>query len=155
MTLTNRFYTYATATNSYINNGLSASSTFIPGKGFAVRAPNTFPTVPQTWEGVFTGIPNNGNIPFTLETSGTGYNLVGNPYPSPIDAASFISGNPNIGGSLYFYAHTLTMGTNGLFPTGTNHAVWNASGSTAATSGTSGVPSFCPMGQLKWDKDLL
>jgi hypothetical protein len=102
LTLTNRFYTYATATNSYINNGLSASSTFIPGKGFAVRAPNTFPTVPQTWEGVFTGIPNNGNIPFTLETSGTGYNLVGNPYPSTIDAESFIAGNPNIGGSLYF-----------------------------------------------------
>jgi len=149
LTLTNRFYTYATATNSYTNTGLSASSTFIPGKGFAVRAPNTFPTVPQTWEGVFTGIPNNGNIPFTLETSGTGYNLVGNPYPSPIDAASFISGNPNIGGSLYFYAHTLTMGTNGLFPTGTNYAVWNASGSTAATSGTSGVPSFLPNGTIK------
>ena len=149
LTLTNRFYTYATATNSYINTGLSASSTFIPGKGFAVRAPNTFPTVPQTWEGVFTGIPNNGNIPFTLETSGTGYNLVGNPYPSPIDAASFISGNPNIGGSLYFYAHTLTMGTNGLFPTGTNYAVWNASGSTVATSGTSGVPSLTPNGIIQ------
>jgi hypothetical protein len=149
LTLTNRFYTYATATNSYINNGLSASSTFIPGKGFAVRAPNTFPTAPQTWEGVFSGIPNNGNIPFTLETSGTGYNLVGNPYPSPIDAASFISGNPNIGGSLYFYAHTLTMGTNGLFPTGTNYAVWNASGSTVATSGTSGVPSLTPNGIIQ------
>jgi hypothetical protein len=148
-TLTNRFYTYATATNTYINSGLSASSTFIPGKGFAVRAPNTFPTVPQTWEGVFTGIPNNGNIPFTLDTSGTGYNLVGNPYPSTIDAVSFISGNPNIGGSLYFYAHTLTMGTNGLFPAGTNYAVWNASGSTVATSGTSGVPSLTPNGIIQ------
>ncbi len=149
LTLTNRFYTYATATNSYINNGLSASSTFIPGKGFAVRAPNTFSTVPQTWEGVFTGIPNNGNIQFTLETSGTGYNLVGNPYPSPIDAGSLIGANPNISGSLYFYAHTLTMGTNGLFPAGTNYAVWNASGSTAATAGTSGVPSLTPNGILQ------
>ena len=149
LTLTNRFYTYATATNSYISTGLSASSTFIPGKGFAVRAPNTFPTVPQTWEGIFTGIPNNGNIPFTLETSGTGYNLVGNPYPSPIDARSFITGNPNIGGSLYFYAHTLTMGTNGLFPAGTNYAVWNASGSTAATLGNSGVPSLTPNGIIQ------
>jgi hypothetical protein len=149
LTLTNRFYTYATPSNSYINTGLSASSTFIPGKGFAVRAPNTFSTVPQTWEGVFTGIPNNGNIPFTLETSGTGYNLVGNPYPSPIDAGSFISGNPNISGSLYFYAHTLTMGTNGLFPAGTNYAVWNGSGSTAATAGTSGVPSLTPNGIIQ------
>lgn len=149
LTLTNRFYTYATPSNSYINTGLSASSTFIPGKGFAVRAPNTFSTVPQTWEGIFTGIPNNGNIPFTLETTGTGYNLVGNPYPSPIDAGSFISGNSNISGSLYFYAHTLTMGTNGLFPAGTNYAVWNASGSTAATSGTSGVPSLTPNGIIQ------
>ena len=149
LTLTNRFYTYSTPSNSYINTGLSAASTFISGKGFAVRAPNTFSTVPQTWEGVFTGIPNNGNIPYTLETTGTGYNLVGNPYPSPIDAASFISGNPNISGSLYFYAHTLTMGTNGLFPAGTNYAVWNASGSTAATSGTSGVPSLSPNGTIQ------
>ena len=149
LTLTNRFYTYSTPSNSYINTGLSAASTFILGKGFAVRAPNTFPTVPQTWEGVFTGIPNNGNIPYTLETTGTGYNLVGNPYLSPIDAGRFISGNPNISGSLYFYAHTLTMGTNGLFPAGTNYAVWNASGSTAATSGTSGVPSLSPNGTIQ------
>lgn len=149
LTLTNRFYTYDTATNTYSNTGLSASSSFITGKGIAVRAPNTFPTTPQTWEGVFTGIPNNGTISYTLETSGTGYNLVGNPYPSPIDAAGFISGNPNIGGALYFYAHTLTMGSNGLFPTGSNYAVLNGSGSTIATPGTSGVPSLLPNGIIQ------
>ena len=149
LTLTNRFYTYDTATNTYTNTGLSVASAFIIGKGFAVRAPNTFPSTPQTWEGVFTGIPNNGNIPFTLETTGTGYNLVGNPYPSPIDATRFVSGNPNIGGSLYFYAHTLTMGSNGLFPAGTNYAVWNASGSTAASLSTSGVPSLLPNGIIQ------
>ena len=149
LTLTNRFFTYHTASNTYINSGLSASSTFTVGKGFAVRAPNTFTTSPQNWEGTFSGTPNNGTIPFALETTGTGYNLVGNPYPSPIDAARFVSGNSNIGGSLYFYAHTLTIGTNGLFPSGTNYAVWNGSGSTAATSGTSGVPSLLPNGTIQ------
>lgn len=149
LTLTNRFFTYDTASNTYINSGLSASSTFTVGKGFAVRAPNTFTTTPQTWEGTFSGIPNNGTIPFAIETTGTGYNLVGNPYPSPIDATRFVSGNSNISGSLYFYAHTLTIGTNGLFPSGTNYAVWNGSGSTAATSSTSGVPSLLPNGTIQ------
>ena len=41
------------------------------------------------------------------------------------------------------------MGTNGLFPQGTNYAVWNASGSTAATAGTSGVPSLTPNGTIQ------
>lgn len=149
LTLTNRFFTYDTASNTYINSGLSGSSTFTVGKGFAVRAPNTFTTTPQTWEGTFSGIPNNGTIPFAIETTGTGYNLVGNPYPSPIDATRFVSGNSNISGSLYFYAHTLTIGTNGLFPSGTNYAVWNGSGSTAATTGTSGVPSLLPNGTIQ------
>lgn len=149
LTLTNRFFTYETATNTYINSGLSAASTFTVGKGFAVRAPNTFTTTPQNWEGTFSGTPNNGTIPFALETTGTGYNLVGNPYPSPIDATRFVSGNSNISGSLYFYAHTLTIGSNGLFPSGTNYAVWNGSGSTAATSGISGVPSLLPNGTIQ------
>jgi hypothetical protein len=149
LTLINRFYTYATATNTYVTTGLSATSTFIIGKGFAVRAPNTFPSTPQTWEGNFTGIPNNGTVPFALETTGTGYNLVGNPYPSAIDATSFVGGNPAINGNLYFYAHTLTMGTNGLFPAGTNYAVWNSLGSTAATPGTSGVPALVPNGIIQ------
>lgn len=134
-TLTNRFYTYATSSNAYINTGLNASSTFEAGKGFAIRAPNNQSTVaPIPWEGTFTGVPNNGTIPFTLNATIPGYNLVGNPYPSTIDAVAFVAANPNITGTLYFYAHSLSMNANGVFPEGTNYAVWNSTGPAASTS---------------------
>ncbi|HRB71463.1 MAG TPA: T9SS sorting signal type C domain-containing protein [Flavobacterium sp.] len=150
-TLTNRFYTYQTTTNTYVNTGLTASSTFVPGKGFAVRAPNNYQTSPAAaWEGTFVGKPNNGNVTFTLENTGTGYNLVGNPYPSVIDGTAFLGGNATIDGTLYFYAHTLTMNAQGQFPAGTNYATWTpGSGGVAATLGTSGVPANVPNGKIQ------
>jgi len=148
-TLTNRFYTYQTSTNTYVNSELSASSTFTLGKGFAVRAPNYTQTSPATaWEGKFVGIPNNGNVPFILDNSGSGFNLVGNPYPSTIDAATFIANNPAIGGTIYFYAHTLAMNSEGNFPAGTNYAMWNGTGPVAATAGT-GTPAVTPNGIIQ------
>ncbi|RTY93907.1 YDG domain-containing protein [Flavobacterium sp. GT3R68] len=148
-TLTNRFYVYNTATNTYVTTGLSAASIFTPAKGFAVRAPNNYTTTPQVWLGIFSGVPNNGATSYTLETSGTGYNLVGNPYPSAINGTTFVNAtnNPAINGTLYFYAHTLTMNASGQFPAGTNYALWNSgSGGTSATLGTSGVPANVPNG---------
>jgi hypothetical protein len=130
----NRFYTYDTSSNSYTNTGLDANSTFAVGKGFAIRAPNNQTALaPEVWSGTFAGIPNNGTIPFTLNAT-TGYNLVGNPYPSTIDAVAFIKANPSIEGTLYFYAHSLSMDANGVFPlNSTNYTLWNSLGSTAAT----------------------
>lgn len=133
-TLTNRFYTYDTNANSYTNVGLDANSLFIAGKGYAIRAPNNHTAVaPAVWQRTFTGVPNNGTIPFSLDASTFGYNLVGNPYPSTIDAATFIAENPSIVGTLYFYAHSLSMDTNGLFPSGTNYSAWNGTGIALAT----------------------
>jgi len=133
-TLPNRFYTYDTYANSYTNVGLDANSLFIAGKGYAIRAPNNHTAVaPAVWQRTFEGVPNNGTIPFTLDTRTLGYNLVGNPYPSAIDAATFIDINSSIEGTLYFYAHSLSMDSNGVFPSGTNYSTWNSLGSTAAT----------------------
>ncbi len=156
-TLTNRFYTYQTTTNTYVNTGLTATSTFVPGKGFAVRAPNNYQTSPAAaWEGIFVGKPNNGNVTFTLETTGTGYNLVGNPYPSVIDGTTFLNNNVTIDGTLYFYAHTLTMNAQGQFPAGTNYATWTpGSGGVAATLGTSGVPANVPNGKIQVGQGFL
>ena len=135
-TLTNRFYIYDTSANAYATTGLSASTTFAAGKGYAVRAPNDHSsTTPTNWTGTFTGVPNNGSVPFTLSTTGSGFNLVGNPYPSPINASAFLTANSSlINGTLYFYAHSLTMDSNGIFPSGTNYCSWNGSAGTAATT---------------------
>lgn len=108
-TLTNRFYTYNTNTNLY--NAISSPSTtsFDTAKGYLIRVPNNHPSVtPTVYNGVFAGVPNNGNITFTMVDGGAGqrFNAVGNPYPSPIDAVDFVTGNSNITGTLYFWRKT-------------------------------------------------
>ncbi|HEU4496989.1 MAG TPA: hypothetical protein VFR70_08050, partial [Flavobacterium sp.] len=143
-TLPNRFYTYATSTNTYVNTGLTSSTAFMPGKGYAVRAPNNFPASPAApWTGTFKGIPNNGSFSFALSVAFEGYNLIGNPYPSAISAVSFVDDPVNaskIDGTLYFYAHSLAMNASGQFPAGTNYATWNKTGHTLATN-SSVVPN--------------
>ena len=145
-TLTNRFYTYDAATNAYVNTGLSSTSTFAVGKGYGVRAPNNHPTTATAWTGTFTGVPNNGTVSSVLSLAGTGFNLVGNPYPSAIDATAFTatSNNSHINGTIYFYAHSLPMNPDGTFPVGTNYSTWNQAGYTLATNN-----SVIPNGKIQ------
>jgi len=78
---------YSYTEPSYLNfpaSGGTNQDTLRRGKGYAIYVRD--PTNPVTWEA--TGTPNQGTIPFTL-TAGTalpndGWNLLGNPYPSPI-----------------------------------------------------------------------
>jgi hypothetical protein len=144
-TLTHRFYTYDSATNTYLSATLSSTSGFLAAKGYAIRAANNLSaTIPAEWNGTFTGILNNGTYPFNLiHTTVNKFNLVGNPYPSTINATTFVTDNVSvIEGTLYFYAHTLTMNANGIFPTGTNYASWNATGGTAATAVAINSPNY-------------
>ncbi len=98
----------------------AATTVFSPGIGYAIRSPEGASTVTPTIDTSFkfTGVPNNGtiNIPVTVRTSGpdigTGERLVGNPYPSALDAYDFIdanittgTGTKTISGTLYFWTH--------------------------------------------------
>jgi hypothetical protein len=135
-TLTHRFYTYDTNTDTFLSSTINSSSEFSPTKGYAIRAPNNqSSTVPAEWTGVFSGVPNNGTLTFPLNYSATNsYNLIGNPYASAINANTFLAANStNIEGTIYFYQHTLSMNASGLFPTGTNFASLTNTGGTAAT----------------------
>jgi hypothetical protein len=130
-TLPNRFYRYDTNTNFYTNsvgfnlvnlqypsplvapNGINgtdtAGVTFETGKGYLIRVPWNHPTAPTVWTGNFMGVPNNGTITYTMSDFGEGkrFNLVGNPYPSPISISQFIQDNEaNITSSIYFWRKT-------------------------------------------------
>lgn len=108
-TLTNRFYTYNTDTNLYNAVADPSAVTFSDAKGYLVRMPNNHPTWASVWNGQFTGVPHNGNYNFTMYNGGAGkrFNLVGNPYPSPISMNTFVSNNAgNITGTLYFWRKT-------------------------------------------------
>jgi len=72
------------------------------GEGFLMKGPDNPGALDQNY--VFEGKPNNGDINLTV-AAGNDY-LVGNPYPSAIDAYQFIDDNVNtITGPLYFWDH--------------------------------------------------
>jgi hypothetical protein len=64
----------------------------------------------------FIGTPHEGTVSVSLQhTKGhpagkRGYNLVGNPYPGPLDYEAFIAANPTINGALYFWDDDLSGG---------------------------------------------
>ena len=83
------------------------------GKGFIGRvkaqAPFTTSIATDFINFKFTGTANNGDItvPITQNPSnpngGTSHNLLGNPYPSALDADKFLQGNKNIDGVIYIW----------------------------------------------------
>ena len=78
------------------------TSSILPGEGFTMKGPGTGGiTDPQNY--TFLGKPNNAAI--TLNINGGNDYLVGNPYPSAIDADEFINDNPALNGTLYFWEH--------------------------------------------------
>jgi hypothetical protein len=115
-TTTTRFYNYNTATNLYNAEATPGATPFTVGKGYLIRMPNTdlladydAGTAPLVYPGVFTGVPNNGaiTVPITAGADGFRYNLVGNPYPSPINIWTLVNENSdNIESTLYFWRKT-------------------------------------------------
>lgn len=108
-TLANRFYTYRSTTNTYTNsNTNNGDIAFEEGVGYLIRTANNMqdyvaPGAGQPeptgvrWEGDFIGTLNNGNVDVAVTPAGTGgstgFNAVGNPYPSPINVHAFYDGN--------------------------------------------------------------
>ncbi|MBF7091007.1 T9SS sorting signal type C domain-containing protein [Flavobacterium sp. ALJ2] len=132
----NKFYFY--------NNGwqaVGASSPMVIGKGYIIRVPKagTWPgetvSYPYAQPVVFKGVPNNGIIPGETITAGNVY-LVGNPYPSAIDADKFIldiTNNAITKGTLYFWTHNTAIadkGSLGFTYTSDDYASYNITGST-------------------------
>jgi hypothetical protein len=130
-TVSTRFYAYVytgtTTPTAY--QSVDATTNFVSGKGYMIRvADNSSPTVAAAHNGQFTGVPFNGVV---NQTIGQGFNLLGNPYASPISANSFISANAGVG-TLYFWTNT-TAAVSGSYPVN-NFAAYN--------SGTGGVAAF-------------
>ena len=119
------------------------TGTLSPGEGFTMKGPGTGSiTTPQNY--VFSGKPNNGDINLTLAANND--YLVGNPYPSAIDAHEFIRDNgptldydntpvpdstPLISGTLYFWNHW-GGGSHYLQDYQGGYATYNFSGAVAA-----------------------
>ena len=136
LTLEERFYNYNETTNLYnvvTTPNLPSATEFEKGTGYLIRMPNTADPITATaYSGVFTGLPNNGTVTkaITYLDATHGYNMVGNPYPSTINANAFIAANSaNIESSLYFWRKI-----NNPLDLSTAYAVYNSLGSTATAS---------------------
>jgi len=115
----------------------------------------------------FIGKPNNGDISHTLTAKNT--SLLGNPYPSALDADQFILDNIGVieedgdvigagvtTGALYFWEHFATNNTHVLADYHGGYATYNLSGATMAipdpmvsSNGTGSVlpKRYIPVGQ--------
>lgn len=96
----------------------SAATLMNPIKGYIIRAPQTYsmdPMITQAYTANFIGVPNNGtiNVPVAVGTMAAGLfndklNLLGNPYPSAVNANLFLNDPVNstmLDGTLYFWTH--------------------------------------------------
>ncbi|KIX19843.1 hypothetical protein SY27_17510 [Flavobacterium sp. 316] len=108
---------------SDFGNWISTGENMLTGKGYIVKSPSNFLNTFQTLTGTFTGTPNNGNISVPIVRSsynGINYlgptttpvtkdddnwNLIGNPYPSSINAIDFLTLNTNIAGFIKVWTH--------------------------------------------------
>jgi hypothetical protein len=133
--------------NTLVNNGngvganvsqgnwQNAPTTMAVGSGYIVRGSSSFGMPATDINSTFTGIPNNGTIPVTVSRgsyTGSGYigannvwinnlddnyNLIGNPYPSAINALQFLSDNSSvIEGNVKMWTHGTNPSTSATNP---------------------------------------
>ncbi len=145
-TLDKRFYIYNEPTNKfaslfindplYPNNNLQNPATynFEDGLGYHIRVSNDHTqTAPGAiFEGKFVGNLNNGNYARTVTKQNLGYHLIGNPYPSSLDATKFLQANSSIK-ALYFWTHQAPLTSTGY--ASNNYASYNLTGGTQAAAG--------------------
>ena len=132
------YYSFTASTQAWASASNAASMT--PGIGYISNGP-TNGSFPGTYTANFSGSAfNNGAISVILgynadADTDNDWNLIGNPYPSAIKAATFLADNSaNLGGTIYFWTHN-TDASYTVNYSQNDYAMWNAMGGTAAVTG--------------------
>ncbi|MXO06314.1 T9SS sorting signal type C domain-containing protein [Flavobacterium sp. HBTb2-11-1] len=130
-TLFDKYYYWNATTTKWVPSNYGGKVMEM-GQGYSIRGPQYFDLVtPQIFEGVFVGVPNNGDVSFPVVANKL--NLIGNPYPSPVDADELMLENKDKLGSLYFWTHNqppqLAPGTNTFKYLSSDFVVYNGTGS--------------------------
>ncbi len=145
ITLSNRWiYTYEdTPGEDYFDWSFKGANNYIDvGLGFTLKGSGVGDPVTDLQNYVFVGKPNNGLI--TIPVSAPYQALVGNPYPSAIDAIQFIedngpSGTNSITGPLLFWEHSTTNNSHVLSEYEGGYATYSLSGGVQAVTAPSEI----------------
>ena len=123
------------------NYSLDPTANMTVGSGYILRNPTL-----GNYTVSFTGAINNGAINIPIVINGTGalnnddWNLIGNPYPSAIDADKFFTTNAsNIVGAVYYWKHLTPLNAAGNDYEANGYAVYNGTGAT--NGGSQFIPS--------------
>ena len=161
------FFTYENQLDDYTNwTQLFETGLVKAGQGFTMKGPGSG-TTSNTQNYVFVGKPNNGDINHNINPNNL--SLLGNPYPSAIDANQFILDNINVidengdiinagitTGALYFWEHFPTNNSHALSAYEGGYATYNLAGATMAIpdpdvsangTGTKLPQRYIPVGQ--------
>ncbi|MDO5969517.1 LamG-like jellyroll fold domain-containing protein [Flavivirga aquimarina] len=143
---------YGPEDDYYAWESINEASSLLPGEGFTMKGTSGAVTISTQQNYVFQGLPNNGDITLELDkSSGDVERLIGNPYPSAIDATEFIldnmstavGGNNATGtvfnGALYFWDHFGEENTHVLEGYVGGYATRNLTGGAVAISNDSRI----------------
>jgi len=109
----------------------SADTDMLPGEGFCMKGTNPAAAYSDLQNYSFEGKPNDGN--YTLTIGADKEYLVGNPYPSALDADQFITDNNGvINGTIYYWHHWSTS-THYYTQYGAGYATYNLLATSPAT----------------------
>ncbi|PXY44870.1 calcium-binding protein [Flavobacterium hydrophilum] len=145
-TLSDKFFSFDPVVNYWTEQ--ISSTTMKIGSGYIIRGPQGFSTtVPEKYEAIFKGIPINGKIKTTVGNTDS-FNLIGNPYPSALDADAFLTANLDvIKGTLYFWTHN-TLFVNNKYASA-DYAVYNLLGGVGTRAAlASGENETLPDGKI-------
>ena len=141
---TSWLYIYHSIANKYIDWAqVTADEIIYAGEGFTMKGTSGAAPISSKQNYVFRGKPNNGTITLSIDSGEN--RLIGNPYPSAIDATEFIKdnlrdvnggrNNKNIfNGALYFWDHFGKADSHHLVEYIGGYATYNLSGGVPAIS---------------------
>ncbi|MBC5846648.1 T9SS sorting signal type C domain-containing protein, partial [Flavobacterium kayseriense] len=170
-TLGDKFLSFNSFSNSW-NYEDAYNNLMGKGVGYIIRGPQTKSGQPPSTQLYrFTGAPNNGPVSLPIGAAGNSV-LIGNPYPSALDANLFLAANSGVlEGTIYFWTHNTSIRLASTLPSGTagsgvlaytsdDYAAYNRTGgvataptgpapsSTSTTSGPGPVKSNAPTGKI-------
>ncbi|MEQ3654909.1 MAG: T9SS type A sorting domain-containing protein [Dokdonia sp.] len=140
--------------NSFLSN-YTGSENLAPGEGLVVYPQSSVSDGGSSYDFVYEqGVLNNGLVSVPIQYNGqtkNNFNLLGNPYPSAIDADALIAANDMIG-TVYFWEHLTAPSTAIPGYLQNNYSMndislYNISGGVAAANGGTAPTQFIASGQ--------